>query len=381
MLPPEREKDKKSTVCYYSFMFQITGLDFTVSPELFASLQNRGIELNLSAGRRLMHRLRFPFVLIVTCDRAEVVAEGHVPPETLERALQLNPLSVSHCRYSFEDDGTHLFLLSSGIISPLFGEDTIQGQLREGAEAAALIGSSSSHLDKLFNMSVAFSKRIHTQYKVRVFDKTVIEEVKRQCEGKRDVLVIGSGMLARETASCLVQNHTVKMTLRDVNKTFLIPPSVIPVSYERRVEEALDADVIISASSGLYHTLTLEDLEKLDGKLIFDLSSPPDIPDASGVIRIADLEVEEPEKERMISIVEKEAKEEVASYHSWLEKASSMDDITVTAEDVAYETLRRLSSVISSLQLDDKKENGLRLSIVDSVRKSYIAKVLQKRKG
>lgn len=381
MLQPVKKKDKKSALCYSFFMFQITGLDFTRSPDLFVALQNKGKEFLMQSGRRLMKSVRFPFVVIVTCDRAEVIAEKTVPHESFERSLLLNPLAVASSRYAMEDDGRHLFLLSSGILSPLFGEDTIQGQLREAAEAACLIGSSSSRLDKLFNMAVAFSKRMHTEHKMRVFDTTIADEIVRRCDGKDNILIVGSGEMARALAERLVSSHRVIMTLRDEKKTFLVPPGVLPVAYEKRGEYAASSDVVISASSGLYHTFSLSEIERLEGKLIFDLSSPPDLPSSPIVQRIPDLGVEEPEKENVIAIVTREAEKEIGDYNGWLEKALSFGDLSAEAEDVAYESLRRLSGAISSLRLDEDAENRLRTSIADSVRKAFIAKFLQKKKS
>ena len=69
-----------------------------------------------------MKNIRFPFVLIVTCDRAEIIAEHECPPEMLERALSVNPIAARKCRYSIKEDDVlyHVFLLSTGILSPGF---------------------------------------------------------------------------------------------------------------------------------------------------------------------------------------------------------------------------------------------------------------------
>lgn len=63
--------------------------------------------------------------------------------EILERALSLNPAAVSRYRYSLcgDDAVRHILLLSAGVISPLFGEDTIQGQLALAGDVARLSGT------------------------------------------------------------------------------------------------------------------------------------------------------------------------------------------------------------------------------------------------
>ena len=203
------------------------GISFIEDPPLFESLQNRGKELLLSVSRRLMRSYRFPFALLITCDRAEVIAEADGPEEVLERALGLNPAKVRRYRYSYEGDEAllRLFLLSAGVLSPLFGEDTIQGQLNDSLEAGLSTGTLSPRLSKLLNMAVSFSKRIHTEMKVRVFDQTIADAVASRLEGKGDVLVIGSGEGARMVAERLIPGHRVRMTLRDITEDILLRAS------------------------------------------------------------------------------------------------------------------------------------------------------------
>ena len=362
-------------------MLYITGLDFTVDTKLFASLQNRGEEVLVRTGRKLLKSIRFPFVIIITCDRAEVVAEAKVAAEVFERALSLNPIAVSRCRYSIEGEEAekHVFLLSSGVISPLFGEDTVQGQIIEAASVSRLIGSSSPALDKLFNMAAAFSKRMHTDYRLRVFDETIIDAVVARVEGKRRILIVGSGESARLVASALLPSHEVYMTLRDVTKTFLVPPGVCPVPYERRLEEAMLSDAVISASSGLYFTFSEEEISRLEGKELYDLSFPHDLPDAANVVRTEDLGVAQPLKEKMISTVKADAEKEIAEFHFWMERAGNLGNIEAHADCVAFEAMRRLSGVVGSLGLSSEEERNLRISILDSVRKAYISKTIKRK--
>ena len=184
-------------------MFFITALDFTASVKLFEHLQNRGNELLIKAGRKIMKSVRCPFVLVITCDRAELISEEKVSPEILERALSVSPIEAAACRYSIspEDSVRHILLLATGILSPLFGEDTIQGQLTSGAECARLIGSSSPALDKLISSAVSFSRRVHCSRKIRVIDKTIIEKTAETVKDCSKILIVGSGECARLVAA------------------------------------------------------------------------------------------------------------------------------------------------------------------------------------
>ena len=273
-----------------------TGIDFTSEPELFSHLQNRDQSFLMHVHKVLLRRFRFPFVFLLTCDRAEVIADGIPSHEPIERALSLSPPEVKRFRYSYSGNEAlkRIFMLSAGILSPLFGEDTIQGQMIDAAASARLIGSSSPLIDKLMNMAVAFSKRMHSSRTLRVIDDTVVEAVRKRVEPFHDILIVGSGEMARRVAASLLPQHSVRMTLRDTGKTFLVPPGTIPVPYESRYEEAGRADAVISASSGLYYTFDPGCLAVLEGKPVFDLASPPDIPPEVHAVRIPDLGVEEP---------------------------------------------------------------------------------------
>ena len=360
-------------------MLSITGLDFTVDTSLFRHIATREKELLLPSVKKMMKSVRCPFSLILTCDRAEVVSEGVVPSEILERALGVNPIAAAKCRYSFSGDEAvhHVFLLSAGMLSPLFGEDTVQGQINDGAAQSRLAGSASPYIDKLLNMAVAFSKRMHTEMRLRVFDSSVAEAVRRKVAGLHRVLIIGSGEGARLIASSLVGDHEVRMTLRDIDKTFLVPPGAVAVPYERRFDEALSSEAVISASSGLYFTLTEQECRALGDRMLFDLSLPPDLPPSVAAIRTSDLGVEEKAKDDVRHRVEAAAEEECRSFSEWAERSRIIGDAGMEAEAIAYEAMRRLSSAVSSLSLPAEKEIQLRASIIDSVRKASIAQKMR----
>lgn len=365
-------------------MAWVTGLDFTGNPELFRHLQNRGEELLVSAGRKIMRSVRFPFVTIVTCDRAEILSfDGAVPHETLEKALSVSPIAASRFRYSISGDEAllHVFMLSSGIISPLFGEDTIIGQMTEAASCARIIGSSSPRLDKLLGMAASFSRRMHSAMNLRVFDRTIADEVAERVSGISDVLIVGSGEAARLLASVLLPSHRVTMTLRDPSKTYLVPPGAVPAPYDERMRCALCSDAVISASSGLYHTFTEEEALQLQGKMLFDLSSPPDLPLSVPAVRVSDLGVPEPEKEAAVNAVTEAAWDEISRFSDWCRRSEEAGSIEVEAEAVAYESMRRLSGMISSLPLSPETEKALRLSVIDSVRKACISRGFGKKRG
>lgn len=362
----------------------VTGLDFTRSIRLFDHLQNGGRALLETTTRRLMKILRFPFVLIVTCDRAEVLGMGRASCEVLERALSVSPIAAAKCRYSLEGEEAerHVMLLATGTISPLFGEDTVQGQIAMACDVARLSGSSCPALNKLCNMAVAFSKRMHSTHRIRVFDHSIAAEVARRLKGMPNILVTGSGEGARIVAGALLEDgHEVHMALRDETKTFLIPVGARAVSYDDRMSEAKWADAVVSASSGLYHTFSVQECLEIAPKPMFDLASPDDLPDAENVTHLADMRIAQPEKDAVIRLVACEADREMAAYRAWREKAEGHVELEDRAEEVAIEAMRRLSGCVHGLGLDDDGERRVRQTILDSVKKAYVTKEYAWRKG
>ena len=162
-------------------MLHCWGISFIQEPRLFEHLQNKDDAFLLYVSTRLMRSYRFPFALLLTCDRAEVIAEGEGSPEALERALSLNPAAMKGFRYSCggPDALLRVFLLSTGILSPLFGEDTIISQISKAEEIGRFAGSLSPRLSKLLNMAAAFSKRVHTDMKVRGSSQRHLSRVMR----------------------------------------------------------------------------------------------------------------------------------------------------------------------------------------------------------
>ena len=76
----------------------------------------------------------------------------------------------------------------------------------------------------------------------------------------------------------------------------------------------------------------------------------------------------------MISLVKAEAVKAHAEYINWQERSEERDALEERAEEVAIESIRRISSHIASLSLSPEEEKNLRLTIIDSVKKAYITK-------
>lgn len=354
-------------------MIYLSGIDFTKEPHLFDHLYNLESKEREEYALKLFKASKTPLNLLITCDRAEVYSEREIPSETIERVLSLNPLKAKIYRYSDEDPIKHLFMLSSGVLSPRFGEDSIIAQVRYAEEDSKAVFSSSAILSKLFNLAVAFGKECQSKYNMRTVDRVLIDSVKEKAAGYERILIVGSGEVARAVAEALKSdNHEVSMTLRDEEKIFLLPTAVKGLSYDKRREYAKDFDVIISASSGIYHTFEEEDRALLSHALLFDLSSPPDLPLSFDAIREENLIGKSKAKAELIAFIEEKALEKKAEYDLWLQ-AREGEELYREAEDLSYEVMRRLQNVL-------KDEKSLQQTIFETVRKAYITKAKSRRK-
>ena len=112
------------------------------------------------------------------------------------------------------------------------------------------------------------------------------------------------------------------------------------------MEEATWADAIVSVSSGLYHTFSLEECLSLAPKPMYDLASPADLPDSPNVIRKDSLGVDEPEKERVVAYVRAEAEKVLAEYRDWLERSALAFSLAMKfVSSSTFWTLMRFFSV------------------------------------
>lgn len=309
-------------------------------------------------------------ILLITCTRIEVYSERDVSFESIERALGLNHIKCQKRRRKLtsEEAEKHLFLLSLGIDSPLFGEDLILSQIKEARARAIENKGSSSYLNRLFLASITFSKAMHSKYRIRFFEPEIALKLHSDIGNGKNILVIGSGVLARLIATELLKDNRVKMSLRDISKDFLVPAGAEAISYDDRISYAKGADIIISASSSIYFTIGSEYYDELKGKVIYDLAEPYDVPSIFNPIRLKDLKLELKERAKLLSLLNKETDKALSSFRMDLE----MKEEVLRSEDFSLSLLRRLNSVIERLSLTEDDRKSLESAISESAAKAYI---------
>lgn len=352
-------------------MISVISLDLDRAPErLRRTLSYSGDEIR-HAGSVLAGKTRASFILLVTCNRAQVWFEdnGEMSVSLIARTLSMkeNEVSPYSSFLSGESAYYYLYRLSTGILSPYFGEEVIISQLSLAAECARSIGSISAALDQLFRSAVAFARRVHTSMKVRVFDKDAVLAVLPLVQG-RNVLIIGSGEAARLISAALAENgFEVRQCVRDISKAdFLVPSGVKAVPYESRLNESDWAETVISASSGIGYTLSHDELKLFAGARLLDLASPSDFPPDADAIR--HIEAPTPLRDAVIAKVEALSKAECSSFCDYLAKRSELPLAQEIAVNTASSFIRKVSSL---LELD--KNESLAASLYEECRKASVS--------
>lgn len=362
----------------------LISVDFTKSPERYSSIIE---DLAMDRSKRAMLKIKreegLSSISFNTCDRAEVYILGEAKPERVLRSLSLSPI-LSKCDMSFlsnEDAIRHLFLLSTGLISPLYGEEAIISQLKRASALSSRAGTSSPELRKLFNMALAFGRRVLSMGLSSELDQERVDIAFSYLNKYKSILIIGSSREARELSSRLIKaGREVYMTLRDTKKDFLSYPGVHIIGYEERLEKASKADAVISLSKSVYKTIEGKDKDYFSGKCVLDFSYPNDVDSSLSAISPEELGYTGKTRKRALEIVEPLLEEEIKAFFKWEESAISENSLPMDAKRLSENVIFRLGSKIEALSIPEEDKKGLYSLIGDSVERSYIALERSRRK-
>ncbi|MFV1958419.1 MAG: glutamyl-tRNA reductase [Planctomycetota bacterium] len=156
-------------------------------------------------------------MLVATCNRTELyVVTGRTDGAALvfEALASLLPGAERLDETLFrvregETAARHLFRVAAGLESAILGETESQGQVREAHEAARAAGTAGRILDRLARGALRAGKRARTETDVAaggVSHGSAAARVARRIFGTvegHDVLVVGAGAMARQTALAL----------------------------------------------------------------------------------------------------------------------------------------------------------------------------------
>lgn len=179
----------------------------------------------------------------------------------------------------------HLFRISSGLDTLILGEYEILGQIRENLKSAQNEGSCGEITNLIFQEALLLGKRVRRETKIS-WGKLAYASIVLDLVGKidlglePDVLLIGSGKLAREIGTVLCKEgfrlHIVAG--RDRMKAETLAGDLGGECYEAKDLAELIGRfrIVIGASGAKQPLVTMETLNNLQYPLtIIDLSVPP----------------------------------------------------------------------------------------------------------
>lgn len=234
-------------------------------------------------------------VILSTCNRTEVyISSPKLRKDLLDMVCALKDFSPEDYRSMVvERTGQevihHLFLLSCGMKSKVFGEDQIITQVKTALNYAREAKTTDLNLEKVFQAAITAGKKVKSQVHLTAVKTSVIHQMLEALQQEKGslsgmkCLVIGNGEIGRMAASSMVkEGASVTVTVRNYKtRQVEIPKGCKVVDYAERYGHLSEFEIIISATSSPHHTIKYEDCAHLlqDGnhRYLIDLAVPRDI--------------------------------------------------------------------------------------------------------
>lgn len=220
-------------------------------------------------------------VILTTCNRTEIYAvvdQLHTGKYYIKRFLadffEL-PMEMiePYLEYKEEEEVLyHCYRLGCGLDSTVIGETQILGQLKTSFQVARESQTTGTIFNKLFNDVIAFSKKMHTDYKINDRSASLSQSAMQIAENEltdlsdKHLFVLGAG----EMSELVIKNSEnfnigqISIFNRTVDKALKLqqytdqPLQVFPLSdFYKKVPEA---DIVISAISVKDPFITKQDL-------------------------------------------------------------------------------------------------------------------------
>ncbi len=237
-------------------------------------------------------------VLLSTCNRMELYVSTQENGVCLFALLeQAGPFSVPVSEFkqyftirSFEETVQHLFYLTAGLCSRIFGEDQILAQVKDAVQRARELGCTDALLEVLFRHAVTAGKEVRARGMLAHTDASTVHcalaAVRQKGflpEGKQ-CLVIGNGQMGRLAAEALRDlGAFVTVTVRQYRSGMVeIPKGCQRIHYGERYEKIPSCDLVLSATVSPNLTIRYKALNETRGDLcreqiFIDLAVPRDM--------------------------------------------------------------------------------------------------------
>ncbi len=297
-------------------------------------------------------RNRYSFeegLILSTCNRVEVVADGLQVEEGIERAReflcdfhQLDPLRIQSHLYTYKQSDVvrHLFRVASSLDSMVLGEPQILGQVKNAFHAAQAAGTVGRTLSGLLNRAFSVAKRVRNETGIASSAVSIsyaavelARKIFNDLAGKT-VLILGAGKMSELAAKHLASGgvSTVLVWNRTYQRAEELAgvfhgEAIRPEDLFRHIERA---DIIISSTGSPTFILNRADgeriihLRKNRPVFVIDIAVPRDVdPEINKVSNIFLYDIDDlrnvvdanlKQRQREAIYAEEIIKEEVASF-------------------------------------------------------------------
>ena len=256
----------------------------------------------ISAGTRLGQIVGIQETVIVsTCNRVEFYAAAEKPERGfvgLHEFLAARAHEHSYdpdIFYQFDapDSIRHLFRVVSGLDSMVLGETEILGQVKKAYSTASSGGTTSRHLNKLFQRAFNVAKEVRTQTNITRGPVSVGSAAVDLAEkifghlGRCKVMILGAGETSEMTARALYSRGVTSILVS--NRTYERAHALATelngqaIHFEQWGEHFHDVDIVISSTAAPHPILTREKIASIMGGredrplFIIDLAVPRDV--------------------------------------------------------------------------------------------------------
>ena len=250
-------------------------------------------------------------VVVSTCNRvefylaAEQAAAGFAAVAEYLTARAAAPDSEHFFQHATAQSVRHLFRVASGLDSMVLGETEILGQVKKAYAAAAAAGTTSKHLNKLFQRAFNVAKEVRTKTNITrgsVSVGSVAVELAEKLFGRLaecKVMILGAGEMSELTAGALQARgvHSIFVANRNYDRAAALAEKMggKAIHFDDWAREIHEVDIIIGSTAAPHYVLTAAALAPImrtraDRTLFcIDLAVPGDIEpavnDLDGVYR------------------------------------------------------------------------------------------------
>jgi glutamyl-tRNA reductase len=340
-------------------------------------------------------------LILSTCNRMEfwVSASEEINVSLYDLLCQAKGIETQEYRDFFterndEEAVIHLFETASGLKSKIIGEDQIITQVKEALSLAREAFSTDKVLEMLFRTAVTAGKKVKTEVRLTSADRSAIsgpiEALKKQGVSFQGIncMVIGNGEMGKLAATALrEEGANVTVTVRQYRSgEVLIPEGCNRINYGERLENIINCDLVVSATSSPNFTLKFDevkDVPRKDKLIMIDLAVPRDIESNIGNLEGIELydidsfgvDIENEHLKASIEKTEHILQEFIQEFKVWYDCRDLIPVVNEVSTKAANDVTLRLTKPMKKLEAKEEQKEVLEKAI-DTAATKVVNKLL-----